>query len=347
MSTEPASLCLAYLTGLYPKASHTFIEREVRSLRDLGASVTTESVRRPGSAEIIRPEEEGELAGVFYVLAEAKNPLLLALAHLALLTGKLGRWFSTLAMALRTGRPGAEGLFGRLFYFADAGLLAGHLRREGVIHFHNHLADASANVVMPTAELVDIPFSFTLHGPAELFEPESWYLGEKVARSAFTACISHFACSQTMLFSDPAHWGKLRIVHRGVEPARYAMEPPVNQSALNLLFVGRLTPIKGLRVLFEALGLLRVEGADDITLTLVGDGEDRAWAEVEAVRLGGITLLGFRSQDGVAEALAAAMGMAGRKRVESAFDVIREARWNPDLFKGWGGERLRPGEDAA
>ena len=418
MLTEPAPLRLAYLTGLYPKASHTFIEREVRSLRDLGASVTTTSVRRPGAAEIIGPEEEAAVAETFYVLAEAKNPLRLASAHLALLARAPGRWLSTLALALRTGRPGAKGLLWQLFYFAEAGVLAGHLRREGVTHLHNHFADASANVAMLTAELADIPFSFTLHGPAELFEPDSWQLGEKVARSAFTVCISHFARSQAMLFSDPAHWGKLRIVHCGVHPARYAAEPSANQSGLNLLFVGRLTPIKGLRVLFDALGQLRAKGVEDVTLTLVGDGEDRAWAEAEAARLGGITLLGFRSQDGVAEALAAAdalvlpsfaegvpvvlmetmaagrpviatqvggvselvedgvsgrivppgdaaglaaairaladagpearakMGEKGRNRVETEFDVSKEARWILDLFEGRGGDALRPGRAA-
>jgi hypothetical protein len=35
------------------------------------------------------------------------------------------------------------------------------------------------------------------------------------------ACISHYARSQAMLMSDPAHWEKLRIVHCGVDPALY------------------------------------------------------------------------------------------------------------------------------
>src|SRR6056297_1847118 len=419
MPTETPPLRLAYLTGAYPKASHTFIEREVRALRGHGAEVLTASVRRPDAANVIGPEEEASQAETFYVLAEAKHPLRLAGAHLGLLVRAPGRWLGALALALRTGRPGAKGLLWQLFYFAEAGVLADHLRREGVGHLHNHFADASSSVAMLTAALADIPFSFTLHGPAELFEPESWHLGEKVARSAFTACISHFARSQAMLFSAPEHWGKLRIVHCGVTPGRYAAEPSRNQSGLKLLFVGRLTPIKGLRVLFEAFARLRTDGLDDVILTLVGDGEDRGFAEGEAARLGGMNLLGFQSQDGVAaalhdadalvlpsfaegvpvvlmEAMASArpviatqvggvselveegvsgriippgdaaglaaairalaeagpearaeMGMAGRKRVESAFDVTREARWILDLFEGRGGERLRPGEDAA
>ena len=74
---------------------------------------------------------------------------------------------------------------------------------------------------MLTSALSGIPFSYTLHGPAELYEPQKWALAEKTRRAAFVACISHFARSQAMFFSDPAHWPKLRIVHCGVIPERY------------------------------------------------------------------------------------------------------------------------------
>ena len=43
--------------------------------------------------------------------------------------------------------------------------------------------------------------------------------------------------------------------------------------------------------------------APEITLRIIGDGEDRAWVEAEAARIGGIEVLGYRSQDFVAEAL--------------------------------------------
>src|SRR6056297_161459 len=325
MLTSTSPLKLAYLTGHYPKASHTFIEREIRALRRHRAEVFTASIRKPDAAEIIGAEEEAALAETFYVLAEARNPLRLAGAHLGHLARRPGRWVSTLVLALRTGRPGFKGLLWQMFYFAEAGVLADHLRRREVTHLHNHFADASANVAMLTAELADIPFSFTLHGPAELFEPESWQLGTKIARSAFTACISHFARSQAMLFSDPADWPKLRIVHCGVIPERYGTATHQNQSGLNLLFVGRLTGIKGLRVLFAALESLRADGRTDITLTLIGDGDDRAWAEAEAARLGGITLLGFRSQTDVATALEDADALVLPSFAEGVPVVLMEA----------------------
>lgn len=315
---------LAYLTGNYPKASHTFIQREIASLRGAGVEVVTLAMRRPGKADLIGPEEVAAEAETFYVVEALKNPVTLLKAHFELLKQSPGRWFKSLALAARTGRPGLKGSVKQIVYFLEAGIIARQLQDQDVGHLHNHFADSSANVAMISAALGDIPFSFTLHGPAELFEPESWHLGEKIARAAFTVCISDFARSQAMLFSDPAHWNRLKIIHCGVDPSRYDVEPPKSKDGLDLLFVGRLTQIKGLRVLFEALEAVRATHPN-VTLTLVGDGDDRAHAEAEAKRLGGITLLGFQSQAEVAEALARADALVLPSFAEGVPVVLMEA----------------------
>jgi glycosyltransferase involved in cell wall biosynthesis len=302
---DPTPSRFAYLTGHYPKASHTFIQREIAALRRLGVDVLVSAIRKPDAVDLIGAEEEAARAETFYVLAAAKNPLRLVKDHAALLARSPLRWFSTFGLALRAGRPGAKGLLWQLFYFAEAGIIAHWLIRERRDHLHNHFGDASANVAMLAAGLADIPFSLTLHGPAEFFAPEAWRLDEKIARARLVVCITHFARSQAMIFSDPTHWHKLRIVHCGVSPDRYDIGPPPDRPGLRLLFVGRLTQLKGLRVLFAALERLRGEHPD-ITLTVIGDGTDRAWAESEAHRIGGTRILGYRSQSDVAEALSEA-----------------------------------------
>ena len=315
---------IAYLTGHYPKASHTFIQREIASLRKEGVEVQTLAMRRPTKADLIGPEEVAAEAETFYVVEALKNPITLLKAHAELLARAPGRWFRTLALAFKTARPGLKGSLKQMIYFLEAGIIARQLSGKSVAHLHNHFADSSANVAMLSAELADIPFSFTLHGPAELFEPESWHLGEKIARAAFTVCISDFARSQAMLFSDPSHWDRLKIIHCGVDPARYDVPPPQTKDGLDLVFVGRLTQIKGLRVLFEALESLRATHPN-VTLTLIGDGDDRAHAETQAKRLGGITLLGFQSQAEVAEALARADALVLPSFAEGVPVVLMEA----------------------
>ena len=315
---------IAYLTGEYPKASHTFIQREIAALRDHGAVVDVSAIRRPGSADITGPEEQAAQSETFFVLARAKNPIHLLGSHLALLGRNPLRWIRTLTLALKSGRPGLRGLLWQVFYFLEAGVLARHLQRRKAAHLHNHFGDSSASVAMLTAKLANIPFSFTLHGPAEFFAPEAWRLDIKAANAAFVVCITHFCRSQAMIFSDPEHWDKFKIVHCGVSPERYGFEPATTEGPLQFLFVGRLTPLKGLRVLFAAFEKVRSE-RPGITLKVIGDGPDRAWADAEAARIGGIKMLGFQSQDTVAEELSAADALVLPSFAEGLPVVFMEA----------------------
>jgi hypothetical protein len=83
---------IAYLTGMYPKVSHTFILREIAALRDLGAEVLPCSVRRPPPDELRGPEVEAECARTFFLLQAARNPLRLARANLRIILTAARLW---------------------------------------------------------------------------------------------------------------------------------------------------------------------------------------------------------------------------------------------------------------
>lgn len=303
MSVSPK---IAYLTSLYPAASHTFVLREVTALRDLGLEIETCSIRRPDAGHLIGPEERAAFDDTFFTVESAKSPAYVAKALWGALTSP-GRFLSTLGLAWRTAPPGVKGAIKQTIYLAEAILLAHHLRDKGVEHLHNHFANSAANVAMMVAHLNDIRFSYTLHGPSDLFEPDTWCLEEKTNRASFVSCISFFARSQAMLFSKPEQWDKLNIIHCGVIPERYEQDGPTKQGAgTELIFVGRLAAVKGLRVLLKAFAKAR-EGRPDLTLTLVGDGDDRAHLEGLAKPFGdAVTFRGYLSQEEVAEALARA-----------------------------------------
>ncbi|MFP4274106.1 MAG: glycosyltransferase, partial [Paracoccaceae bacterium] len=294
---------IAYLTGEYPRATDTFIQREVAGLRTLGITVHTCSVRRTGPEHHVGPEQRDEAARTFNVLPAAKQPLRLLRAHVSAAARAPGRYLSALRLAWRTAAPGIAGHLYNLFYFAEAAVLAEHLRDHGVTQLHNHIAKSSCTLAMLTSEMSGIPFSFTLHGPDIFFEPHRWRLDEKIARARFVACISHFCRSQGMAFSDPAHWNKMHIVHCAVDPARYA---PAPRRGNRLTFVGRLAGVKGVPVLFDAMERLTA-AHPDLTLTLIGDGPDRAALERRAQAAGlaaRITFAGYQAQGAVATALA-------------------------------------------
>ncbi|MCE8419826.1 glycosyltransferase [Rhodovulum sulfidophilum] len=303
-----ANVRIAYLTGEYPAVSHTFILREIEALRGHGLEVITASIRRTGPEHHRGPSEKAAAASTFYVLDAARRPGAVARALLMALR-RPGALPGVLRLAWQTRRPGPRGALYQLFYLAEALILAAHLRRAGATHLHNHFAQASATVAMLAAELAGLPFSFTLHGPADFLDPVGWRLDEKIRRARFVACISHFCRSQAMIHARPADWPKLAIVHCGVEPGRYRRDPaPATgpATARELLFVGRLAAVKGVPLLLEAMARLGPEhpGA---RLTLIGDGPERARIEAEAARLGlgtRVVFAGYRSQEEVAGALA-------------------------------------------
>jgi glycosyltransferase involved in cell wall biosynthesis len=322
---------IAYLTGEYPAVSHTFILREVEALRRLGFDILTCSVRRTGPEHHRGPAEKAAAATTFYLLDAAKSPRTLLAAQVPALTDPK-RYFGTLARAWRLRAPGLRAALYQLFYFAEATILARWLRTEGVDHLHNHFAGPSASVSILAARLAGIPYSFTLHGPADLAEPARWKLGEKIAEARFVACISHYARSQAMLMSDPAHWNKLKIVHCGVDPALYdhartgAAAATATDPRLHLVFVGRLAPVKGLRVLIEALLARSRTGKDNLRLTIVGDGPERAALEAMAAPLGAeVRFTGYLSQDEVAEILANADAFVLPSFAEGVPVVLMEA----------------------
>lgn len=298
---------IAYCTGEYPRASDTFVLREIMALRRLGVEVLTHSVRATDASHHVGEEQKAEHATTFHIQKAAKNPTKLIGAHLSLLRGNAKRWVRAMALARRTCPPGLKEALWQVFYFLEAGVLAARLKEKGVVHLHNHFANSSCTVAMLASEMTGIPFSFTLHGPAIFFEPMKWRIDEKIARASFVACISHYCRAQGMIFADPKHWEKMKIVHCGIEPERYGHRDR-SKPGKRLIFVGRLAPIKGVSVLLDAFAKTR-EAHPDGHLTVVGDGPLRADLEARAKALGlgeSVTFTGYLSTQEVAAQLDAA-----------------------------------------
>lgn len=304
MNTPDRLPRIAYLTGIYPLVSLTFIQREVAALRALGATVETVSCRHVSADQFSGKPEQDAARNTHYLLRAARSPISLLKAQITALRHP-SRYITALRRALHLRKPGLKSLFTHLAYFVEATMMAQFVRAKEIEHIHCHFAANGPTVALLTKDLTNVPYSFTLHGPSDLYDPEGMKLGEKAAHARFVSTISHYARSQLMLFSDPKYWDNFRIIHCGVTPELYAGDRPVrSDEEIRLIFVGRLAPVKGLRVLFEALDTL-FEHIPQLRLTLVGDGPDRARLETEAARLGDrVQFTGYLTQQQVAETLA-------------------------------------------
>jgi glycosyltransferase involved in cell wall biosynthesis len=302
---EPDVTRIAYICAEYPKVSHTFVMREVDALRRRGLDVDTFTVRRTPPAGLLSDADRAADRETFAILPP--DPARLVRAHARWLARNPARYLGVLRLALGHASSGRANPLWRLFYFAEAVLLADELRRRRIDHVHAHFVNVASAVAMLATALrgPGATWSFTMHGPLEFDDVRLHAIPDKVRRARFVACISDYCRAQLMRQVEPEYWERLHVVRCGVEPARYGdssaghpdgvltartasvpsetgLRPPGSaDSGFHIVSVGRLAPMKGFSVLLEALAEL-----DDARLTLVGDGPERAALEATARRLG-------------------------------------------------------------
>lgn len=267
---------LGYLTSAYARASDTFIRGEVRQLRALGFTVHTFSIRRAEAGQVVSHDVRQEQSTTEYLLQENKAKIVFgALRQMIRTPGQSLRAF---ALSQRISPPGLKLRLWHLAYWLEAAYLAGRLQAKGVEHLHNHIGENSAMVAMLAADMAQIPFSLTIHGPNEFDHPMEIALGEKIRRSAFVVAISSYGRSQLWRWCAAEDWEKIRIVHCGVDEGFLGQpfQPPAAEP--RLVSIGRLSEQKGHRVLIEAAGLVARE-LPGFELILIGDGPMRGEIE--------------------------------------------------------------------
>ena len=100
-------------------------------------------------------------------------------------------------------------------------------------------------VAMLCHQLGGPPYSFTVHGPEEFDKPEFISLGNKIWNSSFTVAVSSYGRSQLYRWVNNAHWGKIHVIHCGLEASFYRDAPPMQYNSNKFVCVGRLCEQKG------------------------------------------------------------------------------------------------------
>ena len=316
---------IAYLVNTYPQPSHSFIRREIQALERRGIAVHRFAMRGVRG----RLVDPGDLAedDLTEHLLRAGAPRLLA-DTLVEIARAPGRAFAALRLAIATGRRAERGIAHHLVYFVEACHLAARCRALGIDHLHAHFGTNSASVAMLARVLGGPAYSFTVHGPEEFDAPAALSLGDKMRHAAFTVAISSFGRSQLCRWSDLDGWDRIKVVHCGVEPARFTAPAPLPAGPeTRLVAIGRLVEQKGQLLLVEAMAFaLRAHPA--LRLTLVGDGELRGPIEtaIAARGLGGrVTITGWLDEARVRAELAAAHGLVMPSFAEGLPMVVMEA----------------------
>jgi len=290
---------LVYLVSQYPTVTHTFLLREIRTLRDLGFEIHVIAIRGCDRAgDQLSTAEREERDRTFVVLKAGILSILWS--HVRTLLQNPLRYLGGAVYAVRLADLDLRKIFSNLAYFAEAVVVGAKVRQIGLTHLHSHF---SSTVAILAARVFPLTFSATIHGPDEFADSAGYYLPQKVDRALFLCAISDYSRSQLMRISEPECWDKIEVVPLGVDPDVF--RPGLHRDRpepFEILSVGRLGPTKGHHILVAAIGQLVLEGCRSVRLRLVGEGPnrpslERAIAERELGEY--ISLEGACSQDRV------------------------------------------------
>ena len=329
-SRNGATLKIGYFVNTYPRASHSFIRREILALERRGVPVRRFAVRSD-RAGLVNAADLAEDDQTHHVLKAGLAPIL----------GRAAGWMirrprqtlRAFGLAMTCGKRGGGGVAGtggrlrHMMYLIESAYLAHLCTALGITHLHAHFGTNSTTVAMLTYILGGPTYSFTAHGPEEFDAPAALCLDLKIANAAFAVAISSFGRSQLSRWTPPANWPKLHVVHCGIEPDHFAHPAALPTTGPRLVAIGRMAGQKGFALLIEAMAMA-VKSVPTLQLTLVGDGDLRG--EIEALihhhgLTRHITLAGWQTESGVRDALAQCTALILPSFAEGLPVVVMEA----------------------
>ncbi len=274
---------IAYLNTRYPALSHTFIEREVRAVREAGVPIATFTIRPPGAKDRIGAAHE-QAAQETVCLYDTVSQLLKGQLRQAI--KRPFGWLRAIVAGQKLSPPGIKARLSHVAYAFEAARLVEEMNKRGLKHIHVHMANNGAAVAMLACAMdKSLTYSLSIHGSAEFFNVQNWTLKPKAEKALFVRCISDFCKAQVMCWTDQNAWQRYHIVHCGINTELFSPRPHRTGGPLRIVTVGRLIPIKGYPVLLEACSRLSAQGLD-WELTMIGDGEMRRQLEQNAQALG-------------------------------------------------------------
>jgi glycosyltransferase involved in cell wall biosynthesis len=265
---------IVYLFTTFPKLSETFLQREIRALRQEPIELEIHSIYGG------EPDFEGHpvrcfrMAGLVSLILWIPYWLLRRPRAFCRLIGWLGR----------RPRPNFLNLQETLLGLAYGVIRARALDRNPPRRLHAVWATMPATSALAVHELTGIPFSMGAHAYDIFQDGGDWLLPEKIERARFIHCSSRQARRRVLdLGGDP---DRVHAIHRGLEWLPPAGLRRADQlSPLRILSVGRLMPKKGFLFQLSVYASLKARGLRFFA-HIVGDGDELGALMEERGRLG-------------------------------------------------------------
>jgi colanic acid/amylovoran biosynthesis glycosyltransferase len=288
---------IAYILLWFPKASETFIFREVMGLWDRGLPIKVYSLYGPKTGSL-SSEMKAVSPLVERMGVSCLKDMLVDVHYWWKRNPEVTSWlFKTLPIRRwRNPEVGGENLWAFLAGF----YLARRFEAEGIQHIHAPWANGPAMAGLVASKLTGISFSFA--GKAHDICPPDDALKEKIAGSRFVVTNNANNIKLLGLYAN-GRSDKIHLVYNGItlrsfEEAPVSMKPPYQ-----ILAMGRFERCKGFDLLIRTAKVLDRQGMD-FHVSIVGSGKQGPRLKFLTKRLGlshRVSFPGFVSHDRVSE----------------------------------------------
>ena len=266
---------LAYIISVFPKASETFVYREVISLQQLGINPMVFACSSPTNKERqqLSPHLESLVRQTFYLEKKLALKTLITYPLLALrLSAK------TYELKKKsTSNYNFPLLLGRSV------LLAVQLRKQKITHLHAHWPYSTVIGFLAT-QIYKCNFSVSIH--AHEVAHENGHFPSIFPLLKFASFCNQAAMSFLMqrITNADSSKAKSHLIYHGVNINDFDFLPmPEINNRINIFSAGRLTKTKGFHRLVQACSIASKAGIN-IHLTILGNGPEKERIEEAATQ---------------------------------------------------------------
>ena len=306
---EHMSRRILYIAPAIPTLTCTFIYREIFDLRDLGFQIDTVSMNTPTPDRVSEAAQPLMRTTLFLDQVPEWRKFHACIKALILHPISMIRCLRLFVTAspMKSFRD-----YRRLgYHWIEACYLAFRIKNSKPDHIHSHFITGATSISMFLSELIQVPFSFTMHASAIWIDPIA--LRTKLRQCKFCVSISEYNKTYVLQTYGEEWRSKFNIVHCGIvlpEAARQHTRAPKNAQSgpVQVLAVGQLMKRKGYDILIEAARLLRDKKVD-VTWVIVGEGNQRPVIEELITRYHlqeTVTMAGAQPHEKIPDFLAAA-----------------------------------------